>query len=319
VTGDVVQAEGAPGPTLVLPSDRLPAGALASRAELMVVRRWLERTGRGHIRKFALLGASADPAYDLDYRFVQCLPDGFDFRTGCGHSLLAAVVGTGQPGAVRVRAVTTGDAVVCVPEPHGTYTVRLERAVRLADLLPTGRPAGRICGLSASVVRYGNPYVFVAARDLGLDSEHALFTAGPAVLARLTEVREEAARLLGVPPRGALPKIAAVASYRPGRLSVRAVTVCGWHPALALTGSACLAAATAVPGTLPSRLLHERTPAYEAPSRAARSLRLDTPAGPVHVSAQAAAQRLRHVAVHGKRARVLERAVPLPWRIRVTA
>jgi 2-methylaconitate cis-trans-isomerase PrpF len=319
VIGDIVQAEGAPGPTLVLHRDRLPAGALASCAELTVVRRWLERTGRGHIRKLALIGTSADPSYDLDYRFVQCLPDGFDFRTGCGHSLLAAVVGTGRPGAVRVRAVTTGDTVVCVPEPHGTYTVRLERVAATADLLPTGRPADRLCGLPVSIVRYGNPYVFVDARDLGLDSDHALFTAGPAVLGRLLAVRTAAARLLGMPPHGALPKVAAVGSYRPGRLSARAVTVSAWHPALALTGSVCLAAATAVPGTLPWRLAHDSNAAYEAYSRAARSLRLDTPSGPIHVSTEATAKRLQHVAVHHKRARVLERAVPLPWRIRVTA
>ncbi|MFI8836172.1 PrpF domain-containing protein [Streptomyces afghaniensis] len=317
--GDVVQAEGAPGPTLVLHRDRLPAGALASCAELTVVRRWLERTGRGHIRKLALIGTSADPSYDLDYRFVQCLPDGFDFRTGCGHSLLAAVVGTGRPGAVRVRAVTTGDTVVCVPEPHGAYTVRLDRVTATADLLPTGRPADRLRGLTVSIVRYGNPYVFVDARDLGLDSAQALFTAGPAVLGRLIAVRAAAARLLGLPPQGALPKVAAVGSYRPGRLSVRAVTVPGWHPALALTGSVCLAAGTTVPGTLPSRLAHDGNAAYEACSRTARSLRLDTPSGPVHVSTEAPAERLQHVAVHHKRARVLERAVPLPWRIRVTA
>ncbi|MEU0171681.1 PrpF domain-containing protein [Streptomyces iakyrus] len=317
--GDVVQAEGAPGPTLVLQRDRLPAGALAACSELTVVRRWLDRTGRGHIRKFALLGASSDPSYDLDYRFVQCLPDGFDFRTGCGHSLLAAVAGTGRPGEVRVRAVTTGDTVVCVPEPHGTYSVRLERVARLADLLPTGRPIERVCGLSASIVHYGNPYVFVAARDLGLDSEHMLFAAGPAVLERLTSVRVAAARLLGMPPRGALPKVAAVGSYRPGRVSVRAVTVPGWHPALALTGSVCLAAGTVVPGTLPSRLANESDSTSEPRSRHVRSLCLHTPSGPVRVSAEATTQRLLHVAVHGKRARVLERAVRLPWRIRVTA
>lgn len=295
--------------------DRLPSGALGTGTELTLLRRRLEHTGRGHIRKLALLGDSADPSYDLDYRFVQCLPNGFDFRAGCGHSLLAAVVGTGRPGPVRVRAVTTGDTVVCVPERHGTYTVRLERTAGPAELLPTGRPAQRLCGLTVSLVRYGNPYVFVDAHQLGLDSEHALFTAGPEVLARLIAVRAAAARLLGLPPRGALPKVAAVGAYRPGHLTVRAVTVSGWHPALALTGSVCLAAGTAVAGTLPSRLAHGDDPAH--PLR--RPLRLHTPAGPVRVRAVATGERLRHVAVHGKRARVTERGVRLPWRIRVTA
>ncbi|MFF8597271.1 PrpF domain-containing protein [Streptomyces sp. NPDC015220] len=321
---DVVQAEGAPGPTLVLQRDLLPAGALATSGELTGVRRWLEDTGRGDVRKLALLGRSADPAHDLDYRFVQCLDDGFDFRTGCGHSLLAAVVGSGRPGAVRVRAVTTGDTVVCVPEPGGTYTIRTERAVRLAGLLPTGRPVDRLCGLAVSLVRYGNPYVFVDAHDLGLHSPTALFRAGPAVFARLLAVRAAAARLLGLPARGALPKIAAVGAYGPGTLSVRAVTVTGWHPALAVTGSVCVAAGTAVPGTVPARLARTGRPAGGARARCApaargRPLRLDTPSGPVLVSADAASGRLRSAAVHGKRARVLEHALALPWRIHVTA
>lgn len=304
---DVVHAEGAPGPTLVLDRDRLPAGTLASRAELAAVRRWLLRTGRGHIGKIGLYGVSADLAHDLDYRFVQALPGGFDFRTGCGHSLLACVVGSGLPGAVRVRALTTGDTVECVPEPDGARTVRLLRPATPDSLLPTGRPVDRLCGVAVSVVRYGNPYVFVDARALGLRTERALFTAGPATLRRLVALRAAAARVLGYTPHSALPKIAVLGSYGSGRLSVRALTVPSWHPGLALTGALCLAAAATVPGTLPHRL---------APRG---DLAVTTPGGPVAVSATTADGSLRSVAVHHKRAHVLERAIPLPWRIHVTA
>ncbi|MFF9185992.1 2-methylaconitate cis-trans isomerase PrpF family protein [Streptomyces misionensis] len=318
---DVVRAEGAPGPTLVLDQGGLPRGALALRGELTALRRWLEETGRGRIHKIALVGRSPVASYDVDYRFVQCLPepDGFDFRAGCGHSLLAAVVASGRRGPVRVRAVTTGDPVLCLPRPDGSYTVRLERAVPTAALLPTGRPVQRLCGLPVSLVRYGNPYVFVAARDLGLSSRDALFGAGAEVLARLLAVRAAAARLLGLPAGGALPKVAAVGASLPGRLTARAATVAGWHPGLALTGGLCLAAAREVPGTVPWLLSEGPHRRPWAAGDRERPLRLDTPSGPMLVSAAGSGRRLAHVAVHGKRARVLERSLPLPWRIHVTA
>jgi 2-methylaconitate cis-trans-isomerase PrpF len=308
VSADVVYAEGAPGPTLVLNRDELPSGSLASRAELTAVRRWLVRTGRGHIRKLGIYGASVDPAHDLDYRFVQFLPDGFDFRTGCGHSLLACVIGSGMPGVVRVRALTTGDTVECVPEPGGGSTVRLLRSASFDSLLPTGRPLERLCGVPVSMVQYGNPYVFVDAHELGLTTEQALFTAGPASFRRLVALREVAAAVLGYARHSALPKIAALGSYSPGRLSVRALTVPAWHPGIALTGATCLAAATAIPGTLPNRL---------APPTG--SVSIVTADVPVIASVTGQAGGLRSVAVHRKRAHIVERGLRLPWRIHVTA
>ncbi|WP_434591282.1 PrpF domain-containing protein [Streptomyces sp. A5-4] len=323
VRADVVRAEGAPGPTLVINRDHLPAGALALRAELTAVRQWLESSGRGAIRKIALYGTSADPAHDLDYRFVQCLPDGgFDFRSGCGHSVLACVVGARRGvGATRVRVANTGnggDTVVCEPAADGSYTVHFDRspALPLAGLLPTGTPVQRIGAdpASVSVVSLGNPYVFVDAAELGLRSRDELFDAGTEDFVRLLRLRAAAARLLGHPPRGALPKIAAVGAYRDGRLAVRAPTVPGWHPALALTGAVCLAAATTVPGTLPNRLARTAGCATGA-------LHIETPGGAVVAAATPTADgaALRRVSVYGKRAHVVERAVALPWRIHVTA
>ncbi|MFJ9029456.1 PrpF domain-containing protein [Streptomyces sp. NPDC102274] len=325
---DVVRVAGAPCPTLVIDRDRLPRGSLALRDELIALRRWLHRTGRGEIGKIALYGASHDPAHDLDYRFVQSLSGGFDFRTGCGHSLLACVVATGRPGPVRVRALTTNDTVVCEPEPGGgAYTVRLNRPAPARPLLPTGRPVDSVDGLRVSLVDFGNPYVFVDTADLGLPAPGDLRSAEGDVLDRLLRVRARAARLLGLPAHGALPKIAAVAAYGAGGLTVRAVTTTGWHPSLALTGAACLTAAATVPGTVPHRLAGHGRGAAPGPY----TLRVDTPGGPVSASAHASAaapadakghasgSRLHAVGVHGKHATVLERALPLPWRIRVTA
>ncbi|MFJ6576774.1 hypothetical protein ACIQMY_12485 [Streptomyces sp. NPDC091368] len=278
----VVRAHDAPGPTLVLRVDRLPPGALALGAELRAA---LAASPRPRLRKIALF----DPR-TLRYRFVQALPGGsFDFRAGCGHSLLACVVADGRPGPVTVRAVTTGDTVLCEPESaphHDAYTLSFLRAPDAPGTLPTGRPVDVLLGVPVSLVRYGNPYVFVDARHLDPRATER----------QLLALRAEAARRLGHPSASALPKIAAVADG-PGGLSVRALTVGGWHPGLALTGAAALAAAGAIDGTV--------VPVPRGPVR--------TPAGPVTVSA--APDRVR---VHHKRAEVLER-LELPWRVHATA
>ncbi|MFH8625244.1 hypothetical protein ACH4A8_25760 [Streptomyces vietnamensis] len=283
VAAAVVRAEDAPGPTLVLRLDRLPAGALALGGELVRLRRSLARTAYADLHKIAIYGGGD---HALRYRFVQALPDGrFDFRAGCGHSLLACVVADGRPGPVTVRAVTTGDTVLC--EPYGdTYTLSFLRPPSEPGTLPTGRPVDVLDGVPVSLVRYGNPYVFVDARHLP----------GGALQDRLLALRARAARLLGHPPDSALPKIAAI-SVQGGGLSVRALTVGGWHPRLALTGAAALAAAGAIGGTV--------VPPVRGPVR--------TPAGTVTVSA--AHDRVR---VHHKRAEVLE-TLELPWRIHATA
>ncbi|WP_338494625.1 hypothetical protein [Streptomyces sp. SJL17-4] len=280
------------------------------------MRHALARTPHAGIGKIALYRPAGHGR--LDHRFVQALPDGgFDFRAGCGHSLLACVVADGRPGPVTVRAVTTGDTVLCEPQPHpqphpqrqpqpqphpqrqphpqphpqpqphgDAYTLSFLRAPTAPGTLPTGRPVDLLDGTPVSLVRYGNPYVFVDARNLPQEALHD----------RLLALRAHAARLLGHPPHSALPKIA-VFTAGPGGIAVRALTVGGWHPRLALTGAAALAAAGAIDGTV--------VPPVDGA--------VHTPGGTVTVST--APDRVR---VHHKRAELLERLV-LPWRIHATA
>ncbi|MEU9699986.1 PrpF domain-containing protein [Streptomyces sp. NPDC047981] len=282
----------------------LPPGALAAAPELAALRAALARTPYARLNKIALYGPSANPGADLDYRFVQALPGGaFDFRTGCGHSLLACVVAAARPGPVTVRALTTGDLVRCTPEGApgrgtGAHTLRFLRAPTAPGTLPTGRPVDVLRGLPVTVVRYGNPYVFVAGRHLGVPTERALLRAGDDVRRALLALRADAARLLGLDERSALPKAAAFTAH-PAGIAVRALTVGGWHPRLALTGAAALAAAGALPGTV-------------VPGLAGRPVR--TPGGRT-VSVRAGAD---HIAVRHKRATVLDRFA-LPWRIHATA
>ncbi|MER7515061.1 hypothetical protein [Streptomyces sp. NPDC126499] len=314
----VVRAEDAPGPTLVVRLDHLPPGALGLAEELASVRHALRRTPYARLNKIALYGPSARPSQGssaagpaadpsgrssaaLDYRFVQALPDGrFDFRAGCGHSLLACVVADGRPGPVTVRAVTTRDTVLCAPEGDGAYTLDFLRAPTAPGTLPTGRPVDVLDGVPVSLVRYGNPYVLVDARHLpqglsddrlqGLPDDRLQGLSDDRLRDRLLDLRARAGRLLGYPPHSPLPKIAAF-TPAPHGLAVRALTVGGWHPRLALTGAAALAAAGAVDGTV-------------VPGPVGR---IRTPGGVVTVSA--APDRVR---VHHKRAHVLAH-LELPW------
>ncbi|WP_063838341.1 PrpF domain-containing protein [Saccharothrix sp. ST-888] len=275
------QAVGAPCPTLVLDADLLPAEEPALRPVLTRIREWLQATGSGGVLKFALIAVSAHPLFDLDFRFVQCLPGGadrFDFAANCGHSVLAAVVVAEQQGLlprlapggrVRVRVLNNGDLVVCeLAEARSRsrdFTVHFVQSpsVPVADLLLTGRPADLLAvgrpgtagaAQEVSLVSLGNPYVFLDACSLGILTERQLFEAGDEVFAQLAAVRAAAARRLGRPVDGALPKIAVVGGFRPGRLHVRSLAVPSWHPTLAVTGAICLAAATAIPGTVPQRV-----------------------------------------------------------------
>ncbi|MFF9019134.1 PrpF domain-containing protein [Streptomyces eurythermus] len=273
----LAQATGAPTPTLVLDAGLVPPDEPDIRAVLTTVRSWLAANGHHDVLKFALVTPSAHPLFDLDYRFVQGLPDGpghFDFRGSCGHSILSSVLAADTlgwlpglaPGSrVRVRVLNNGDHVVCeVDEARrdsGTFTVHFvqdsDRA--LEDLLLTGRARDLLLTPSglheASLVATGNPYVFVDAESLGLASRQELFEAGEETYERLQQIRTAAATTLGWPPESVFPKIAAVGSYEPGRLAVRAISVPSWHPTLALTGATCLAAAAAIPGTVPAGLL----------------------------------------------------------------
>ncbi|MFJ9828913.1 hypothetical protein ACIRSU_31755 [Streptomyces sp. NPDC101160] len=293
VTAHVVRADDAPGPTLVLRLDELPPGALALSGELARVRHALAaRTPYAELNKIAVYGASTRPGVDLDYRFVQALPENrFDFRTGCGHSLLACVVADGRHHRpVTVRAVTTGDVIRCTPYGD-SYSLDFLRAPTAPGTLPTGRPVDLVDGVPVSVVRYGNPYVFVDLRHLPPDDR------GADLERRLLALRARVAPTLGHAPHSPLPKIAAFTPTPHGGIAVRALTVGGWHPRLALTGAAALAAAGAIEGTV-------------VPGPVTT---IETPGGTVTTST--APDRVR---VHDKRARVLDR-IRLPWRIHATA
>jgi 2-methylaconitate cis-trans-isomerase PrpF len=277
--GYVALAEGSPCPTLVLDRDALPENQESLTEILREVRRWMRKVGAESVLKIALVSPSRHPLFDLDYRFVQCLPgevDRFDFRGSCGHSILAAIMVASKHGwlprlspsaRARVRVLNNGDHVVCevdkVDRMSSLFTVHFmsSPSPRLSDLLLTAAPKTRLAvgkkEHDVSLVSMGNPYVFIDARALGIHTQAALFADDSDFYRGLSAVREASAELLGFPRDGAFPKVAAVASYRPGAISVRALSVPTWHPTLALTGATCLGAAARIAGTVPHELVGE--------------------------------------------------------------
>lgn len=278
----VARAHDAPGPTLVLDARLLPSAEADLLDRLGALRAALADEDAARLLKIAVVGPSPDPGHDLDYRFVQALPTGpddFDVRGTCGHSLLAAVVVAQRTGllaplavgrSIRVRDADHGSAVCRVDRVDGdTAELTVDYAppspVPLARLLPLGAPMTLLDAVevpgsrgrtAVSLVSSGNPYVFVDARRLGVRDAAALFGAGDALLGSLGAVRAAVARRAGTPPDSVFPKIAAVLPDAAG-IAVRAVTVPAWHPAVALTGAVCLAAAVHIPGTVPRLVAEE--------------------------------------------------------------
>ncbi|MER6330444.1 PrpF domain-containing protein [Streptomyces sp. NPDC001034] len=335
--GYLAHTEGAPCPTLVLPTGTPLDDGPALGAALTAARDWLTRTGRTQVMKIAFVAPSRHPLADLEFRFVQCLPgDGFDTAGNCGHSLACATLVARKQGLtplppgepVRVH-VTNNDAhVVCETDRTLHHESELSLhfvhtpAPLLGSLLPTGNPVDELTAgprtLPASLVTAGNPYVFVDARDLDLPDRQALFTAGDTVLQELRALRAAAAELLGRPPTGAFPKIAAIGAYGPGPLAVRALSVPAWHPTLALTGAVCLAVAVTLTGTLPARL----TPHHTTADRRGRRIELHSPGGPRTVTVTTtdtpAGPALTRTSVHGKRARILTGPLHIPTALHET-
>ncbi|MEU9092876.1 PrpF domain-containing protein [Streptomyces sp. NPDC048428] len=272
-------AAGSPCPTLVLDADAVPQDDGSLLEYLAGVRRRLEATGNAQVLKIALVRPSRHPMFDLEYRFVQALPDAvhsFDLRGSCGHSILSSAVVAERVGMlprlsvgsrVRVKVLNNGDSVVCevdaVDRDTARFTVHFvpPEAIPVTDLLITGEPRTTIAVdgelAQVSLVSSGNAYAFLDARTVGVKDPEALFAGGEALFGTLTRIRAAVTSHLGWPAGGAFPKIAALLPVDEGRIAARAISVPSWHPTIALTGAVCLGSAVQIPGTVPWQVAQE--------------------------------------------------------------
>ena len=195
---------------------------------------------------------------------------------------------------VRLRNLNTGAIIIAsvevedgAPKVEGTCviagvnrpgapitTTYLDPGGAIFDsTLPTGslRDVIEVPGVGPvelSIVDVTNPMIFVGAADLGLtgSDDPAVVNGQPDTLDRVEAVRATCAVMLGLAAtaeeatasRPSQPKIAVLAppsSAEPGAdISARAFSMQRMHHAFPVTGLMCLAAAAAIPGTIPNEM-----------------------------------------------------------------
>lgn len=272
-----------------LPSDPAARDDLLLRLLGSPDERQIDGLGGGHplTSKVAVVSPSTDPDADVDYLFLQVVPDRpvvTDAQT-CGN-LLAGVgpfaverglVRAGHASTdVRIRIVnpTVSHAVARVLTPSGR--VRYDGDTMMAGTpfpaapveiafpggagaaFPTGRLTDRLAGFDVTCVDAGMPVVLVAAEDLGISGYER-----PADLEENTDLRTtvEAIRLeaghamgLGDVSATTVPKISILAAPRNGgTVSTRTFIPHRVHAAIGVLGAVSVAAGTQAGGTVASR------------------------------------------------------------------
>ena len=264
--------------------------------------RQIDGIGGGHplTSKVAVVTPSADDGADIDYLFLQVMPDRAvvtDAQT-CGNLLAGVgpfaierglVVATGDTTTVRIRivnpTVTLVEAQVSTPGGRVRYdgdTVMAGTPFPAAPIhlafpggehlvFPTGRLVDELAGIEATCVDAGMPVVLVRAADLGIEG-----TESPAGLAGHQELRSvvEAVRLaagremgLGDVRDTTIPKITIVSPpRRGGSVTTRTFIPHRVHDAIGVLGAVSVAVGVRTPGTVAhpaepvDRLVHVEHP-----------------------------------------------------------
>ncbi|KAK3692716.1 PrpF protein [Podospora appendiculata] len=136
--------------------------------------------------------------------------------------------------------------------------------------LPTGNPINTLTlpdgsAIQASLIDVSNPGVFIRVSDLGLASPEALdpaaVEASPQLKARLEQMRQAGASMMGLDPKTeSVPKIVVVFpspdTRQIGGVNIKclALSMGQAHKAVPLTLALCLGAGARMPGTIPNQL-----------------------------------------------------------------
>lgn len=263
--------------------------------------------------KVAMLSRSEDDWADVDYFFAQVsVADRLvDFKPTCGNILsgvgpaaleMGLVPATGEETEVKIRAVNTGARVVArVRTPGGrpSYDGDAEiagvpgRAAPVAlnfmgvvgsstgAFLPTGRLRDEIGGIEVTCMDVAMPMVIARAADFGLSGYESAVELDEdrAFFARMEAIRIEAGLRMGLGDvrKSVIPKFGLLAPAREGgSLAVRYFMPWNTHPAMAVTGSQCLASCALTPGTVAEGLL-------ERPQSSPANVVLEHPSGTIEV------------------------------------
>ncbi|WNM27882.1 PrpF domain-containing protein [Demequina capsici] len=244
--------------------------------------------------KVGVVSLSARPDADIDYLFLQVVPDQPIVSTSqtCGNILAATAPFALERGllpimdgttTVRVHMVNTGAvAALTVRTPGGEVTYEGDAEISgvpgsaapvevaldppSGALLPTGHVVDEVAGVAATLVDAGMASVVVRAADLGIvgDESPAELEANEALVAKVAQIRAEAFPLMGIagtPETTTTPKIVLVsAPAEGGAIRTRSFIPYRVHEAIGVVGAASVAAAVRLPGSVAHELAVQPEP-----------------------------------------------------------
>lgn len=296
--------------------------------------------------KVAMISKSRRPDADVDYLFaqVEINEKRVDTKPNCGNMLVAVgpfAIDTGlvpaQEGETPVRIYNVNtqslvEAIVKTPGGEVTYEgtaaidgvpgtaapvgINFKSAIGAVTqkLLPSGKPLDVIDGVEVSCVDIAMPIVMMRATDMGktgyetpteLDADRAL-------MVRMETIRRKAGVLMGMSDvsKNVVPKMALLAKPRHGGIiSSRYFVPETCHKSHPVTGTVCIAAACALPGTLAAQI----APLPRAPQGI---VEIEHPSGKIAIDLDAdfsdGKQQLRRAALIRTARRIFEGLVNVP-------
>lgn len=250
--------------------------------------RQVDGIGGGHplTSKVAVVSPSSDGNADVDFLFLQVVPDRAivtDAQT-CGNLLAGVgpfaierglVPVAGATTDVRVRIVNPAPslvvATVSTPDGRVSYDgdtvmagtpfpaapVHLEFPGDHSPVFPTGRLVDRFAGVEVTCVHAGMPVLLVRAADLGVEGVESpdVLEADDGLRARVEAIRLEAGPAMGLGDvrDTTVPKITIVSAPRHGgTVTTRTFIPHRVHTAIGVLGAVSVAAGVLAPGTVAS-------------------------------------------------------------------
>ena len=241
--------------------------------------------------KVAMISKSKRPDADIDYFFAQVqIHEKFvDTKPTCGNMLVAvgpfsidAGLVPAQDGETRVRihSVNTGalvEAIVQTPGRKVEYEgnasidgvngtaapvgINFQSAIGAVTgkMLPTGKPLDVIDGVEVSCVDIAMPLVMMRAEDMGKTGHEtaAELDKDRELMARMEAIRRKAGQLMGMGDvsKNVVPKLALLSKPRHGgTIASRYFVPETCHKSHPVTGTVCISAACAIPGTIAAQL-----------------------------------------------------------------
>ena len=255
--------------------------------------RQIDGIGGGHplTSKVAVVGPPSRPDCDVDYLFLQVVPDQpvVSAAQNCGN-ILAGVgafaiergLVAGDPGTTTVRvhmvnSASLAELVVATPVGRpvyagdtaingvpGRHAAVVQNFLDVAGsqcglLLPTGRSVDEVAGVSCTLIDNGMPVVVLAADAVGVAGTETpeVLEANPDLTARVEAIRLEAGVRMGLGDVAdqTVPKVALVSPPRQGgMIATRSFIPRKVHQSIGVLAGVTVATACLLPGTPAARL-----------------------------------------------------------------